>query len=68
MFAALAWSADDDIPVPDGSATAEPRVFDAAWRSELAGRAGTTELQPLDDRRSSVWENLSDLGLYIWSG
>jgi hypothetical protein len=27
MFAALDWSADDDIPVPDGSSAAELRAF-----------------------------------------
>jgi hypothetical protein len=30
MFATLDWSADDDIPVADGSSAAELRAFDAA--------------------------------------
>jgi hypothetical protein len=32
MFATPDWSADDDIPVPDGSSAAELRAFYAAWR------------------------------------
>jgi hypothetical protein len=32
MFATADWSADDDIPVPDGSSAAELRAFYAAWR------------------------------------
>jgi hypothetical protein len=35
MFATLDWSAEDDIPVPDGSPAAELRAFYAAWRSGL---------------------------------
>ena len=30
MFAALHWSADDDIPMPNGSSAAELRAFYAA--------------------------------------
>jgi hypothetical protein len=36
MFATLDWSADDEIPVPDGSSAAELRTSYSTWRSELA--------------------------------
>jgi hypothetical protein len=80
MFATLDWSADDDIPVPDGSSAAELRAFYAAWRSKLAGQARTADspltglpmardpLQPLNDRRSSTRKKLSDLDFYIGAG
>jgi hypothetical protein len=43
MFVTLDWSADDDIPVPDGSSAAELRASYAVRRSELAGQARTAD-------------------------
>jgi hypothetical protein len=36
MIVTLDRFTDDEIPVPDGSSTAELRTFYATWRSELA--------------------------------
>jgi hypothetical protein len=36
LFATLDWSADDDIPVPNGTPAAELRTFYSTWRAELA--------------------------------